>query len=407
MRGSENLDNADIEQMHSLAKDHHNGHALERLFYTSQAIYERDLRRVWCENWLWAGHISQIPNTGDFFLFEFGTESIIVVRDRNEDIRAHLNVCRHRGSRVCLKPAGRARVFCCPYHAWTYDLEGGLRSSRMMDDGFDRKAHGLMPVNVLVFQGLIFVCLSDSPSPIDQSLERLAPMTAPFDLANLKIAHTACYPVPANWKLALENYLECYHCASAHKEFSRSHSLKEPASMTEELVGAMQTKSRLAGIPVETIEETGPSAEQIGTDIYYRRYPLFAGYVTGSRDGGALAPLLGNLTDYDGGATDIQIGPLNNFLAYSDHIIGYRFIPIGLQQTDIQTIWMVRNDAQEGRDYQIDELTWLWDVTTKDDERIIRHNQEGVNSIHFRPGPLSTMEFGISDFYHGYLAMVR
>jgi len=406
MKPIEITESTDIQQMSARARSHDAGNALDRLFYTSQAVYERDLEKVWSEIWLWAGHTSQLPNKGDFFLFEFGSESIIIVRDGNHEIRAHLNVCRHRGSRVCLERGGNARLFSCPYHGWTYDLGGNLRSGRLMDKGFDRKSHHLLSVNVRVFQGFIFVCLADTPPAIDGPLNRLAPMTSPFEFENLKIAHTASYPVPANWKLALENYLECYHCASAHKEFSRSHSLKDPASMTEELVGAMQAKSREAGLPVETIEETGPSAEQIGADVYYHRYPLYPGYVTGSREGGALAPLLGELAVYDCGATDIQIGPLNNFLAYSDHVVGYRFIPKGLQQTDIQIVWLVRGDAEEGRDYKIDELTWLWDVTTRDDERIIRHNQEGVNSIHFRPGPLSTMEWGISDFYHGYLAMV-
>jgi len=177
--------------------------------------------------------------------------------------------------------------------------------------------------------------------------------------------------------------------------------------MTDELVGAMKTNAVAAGLPVEECTETGADAQYPGADIYYRRYPLYPGYVTGSRDGTGLAPLLGNLTGYDGGATDIQIGPLNFLLAYSDYIVGYRFVPTALQQTDIQTVWMVRGDAVEGKDYQLDDLVWLWDVTTQHDERIIRHNQEGVNSLHFRPGPLSDMEWGIADFYHNYLAMVR
>ena len=406
MKATDFAESTDIQRMRMLACEHRNDHALDRLFYTSQAVYERDLEKVWAQSWLWAGHVSQVPKPGDFFLFEFGTESVIIVRDANEEIRAHLNVCRHRGSRVCLEQTGSARVFSCPYHAWTYNLDGGLRAGRQMGDGFDSGAYGLTAVNILIFQGLIFICLSEDPPSIEGALERLAPKTAPFGLANLKIAHQASYPVPANWKLALENYVECYHCAPAHKEYSRSHSLKDPASMTKELVGAMREKSLEAGLPIDEVSETGENAELIGADIYYRRYPLYPGYLTGSRDGAALAPLLGDLTGYDGGATDIQIGPLNYFLAYSDHIVGYRFIPAALQETDIQAVWMVREDAEEGRDYTLDELTWLWDVTTQDDERIIRHNQQGVNSLRFRPGPLSKMEWGISDFYHSYLTMV-
>ena len=116
---------------------------------------------------------------------------------------------------------------------------------------------------------------------------------------------------------------------------------------------------------------------------------------------------MGSLTGYDGGATDIQIGALNNFLVYADHVVGYRFIPRGLQETDIEVIWLVRGDAEEPKDYATQDLTWLWHVTSLDDERIIRHNQEGVNSYHFRPGPLADMEWGIRGFYKSYLEMIR
>ncbi|MCP4327445.1 MAG: aromatic ring-hydroxylating dioxygenase subunit alpha [Alphaproteobacteria bacterium] len=396
----------DPQAIQSHIAKHKLGYALERPFYTSRAIYERDLERVWDRNWIWVGHFSQIPESGDYFLFEFGSESVIIVRDNNGTIRGHLNTCRHRGSRVCLKRSGNARSFTCPYHAWTYNLDGQWRAGRLVPEGFNGRDYGLLPVNVLDFQGLIFISLSASPPPIEPALERLAPMTAPFGFEKLKIAHQASYPVPANWKLAIENYMECYHCAPAHREYSKSHSLKDPAAMTPELIAAMQERSIKAGLPVDVLNETGDRTKQVGTDIYYRRYPLFPGYQTGSKSGEGVAPPLGDLACHDGGATDVQIGPLNNFLVYSDYVVGYRFIPTALQSTDIQTVWLVRSDAEEGKDYDLEQLTWLWHVTTQDDERIIRHNQEGVNSLHYRPGPLSSMEWGIVDFHHGYLKMV-
>lgn len=382
------------------------GHALPRAFYTEPEVYRRDLERVWGRNWIWVGHRSQVPENGDYFLFEVGQESIIVVRGADGVVRAHMNVCSHRGSRVCLEPSGNARSFTCPYHAWTFGTDGQLRGGRLMPDGFDRRAHGLLPVRVLDFQGLLFICMASDPPAIEPALARLAPLTAPFGFEALKIAHQASYPVPANWKLALENYLECYHCAPSHCEYSKSHSLKDPAAMTPELVAAMQQRSLAAGLSTDEVSETGAAASALGADIYCRRYPLFPGYETGSVDGAGVAPLLGDLSARDGGATDVQLGPLNNFLVYADHMVGYRFIPTGLQTTDIQTVWLVRADAGEGRDYDLDRLTWLWHLTTLDDERIIRHNQEGVNSLHYRPGPLSTMEWGIVDFHHGYHRMI-
>jgi Rieske 2Fe-2S family protein len=406
MRDIESAPVSEIDRMRQLANTYTPGRSLDRMFYTSPAVYERDILKVWCESWLWAGHVSQIPGNGDYFLFTFATESVIVVRDGDGEVRAHLNVCRHRGSRVCLKASGNAKVFSCPYHGWTYGLNGALRGARMMGDGFDPAAHGLDRVNVAIFEGLIFICLSESPPNLALALARLKPHVAPFGLENAKIAHTRRYAVPANWKLVLENYLECYHCAPAHKEYSRSHSLKDPATMTEELVGAMRERARAAGLTTEVVNATGLDAQPLGADIYLRRYPLYPGYDTGSKTGNALAPLLGNLAGYDGGATDISVGPVNYFLAYSDHVVGYRFLLRGPRETEIQIVWMVRGDAVEGRDYQLDALTWLWDVTTRDDERIIRNNQAGVDSMRYRPGPLAGMEWGISAFLGWYASQI-
>ena len=400
------VDQAAIANVHELVKARRPGFALSGTFYTSPAIFDHDIKAFWNKNWIWVGHVSQIPEPGNFFRFDYASESIVVVRDRQGKIHAHLNVCRHRGSRICLEASGKTSVLSCPYHAWTYDLDGSLRTDRQMDGQFDRADYSLFSASLKVFQGLIFVCLYDQPPEIEPALQRLAPLTRPFGIEDLKVVRTASFPVPANWKLALENYLECYHCAPAHKEYSRSHSLKDPASMTDHLLSTLADNSRQAGLPADVLNETGPDAENLGSDIYYRRYPLYPGYKTGSRSGEPVAPLLGDITRYDGGATDVMIGPLNSFLAYADHIVGYRFIPRTLQETDIQVVWMVRGDAVEDRDYSIEELTWLWDVTSRDDERIIRYNQEGVNSTAFKPGPLSNMEWGIETFYHGYLRRI-
>ena len=381
------------------------GVALPREFYTREDIYHHDIKAFWNDSWIWVGHTSQIAAEGDFFLFEYGTESVIILRDYADNVRAYLNVCRHRGSRVCVEHQGRARVFSCPYHAWTYDLNGRLRGGREMGPDFDPAQYGLFEAHVRVFEGMVFICTGDNPPDIDSGLDQLRPLAAPFDLANLKVAHSASYPVPANWKLALENYMECYHCAPSHKEYSLSHSIKDPSSMTDDLVGAMRQKGLAAGLPTQDLNL--PEDGQSGMNFYYRRYPLYSGYQTGSQSGEPVAPLLGTLTGYDGGTTDLQIGILNNFLIYSDYVVGYRFVPTALQETDIQIVWYVRGDAVAGQDYDHDRLTWLWHVTSLDDERIIRVNQEGVNSHHFVPGPLSHMEWGMQSFYDNYLGMIR
>ena len=389
-----------------LFKGHVDGNCLSRSFYTSQAIYERDIERFWNASWIWVGHTSQLPNVGDFFLFDYGNESIIVARDRDQKINAFLNICRHRGSRICVEHAGNRRVFACPYHAWTYELNGNLRSAREMGPNFDTSEFGLLKADIRIFCGLIFICTSPTPPSIDLGLAKLGPLVAPFELENLKVAHAATYPVPANWKLAVENYMECYHCAPSHKEYAKSHSIKDPENLTKVLINKLQKKSLDVGLKVEVICTNAFAEGDSNMDFYHRRYPLFEGYLTGSHSGQPIAPLLGCLSGFDGGATDLQVGILNNFLIYSDHMVGYRFIPRELQKTDMEIVWFVKADAIEDVHYDKTELTWLWDVTSKDDERIIRLNQKGVNSYFYSPGPLSKMEWGIRAFYAEYLSKV-
>ena len=395
------------EGFKELISKYQGSQSLPRQFYTSETVYKMDIQHYWNHSWIWVGHINQIPNVGDFLLFDYGYESVIIARDKNNSVNAFLNVCRHRGSRVCIEKSGNTRLFVCPYHAWTYELNGSLRAAREMDDNFKTAEYSLKKVNLRIFHGLIFICVADNPPNIDEGLLQLEPLVEPFEFENLKIVHSANYPVAANWKLALENYMECYHCAPAHLEYSRSHSLKDPSSANIELKNCMLKKSMDVGLSGEELHINLLESNNVEMDFYFSRYPLFQGYKTGSKSGEKLAPLLGRLKDFDSGTSDIQIGILNNFLSYSDHVIGYRFIPRSLQITDIEVIWMVREDAEEGKDYNLEDLTWLWHCTSQDDERIIALNQKGVNSNHYVPGPLSNMEWGIKAFHAGYLKQLE
>ena len=395
------------EGFKELISKYQGSQSLPRQFYTSETVYKMDIQHYWNHSWIWVGHINQIPNVGDFFLFDYGYESVIIARDKNNSVNAFLNVCRHRGSRVCIEKSGNTRLFVCPYHAWTYELNGSLRAAREMEDDFNTAEYSLKKVNLRIFHGLIFICVADNPPNIDEGLLQLEPLVEPFEFEKLKIVHSANYPVAANWKLALENYMECYHCAPAHLEYSRSHSLRDPSSANIELKNCMLKKSMDVGLSGEELHINLLESNNVEMDFYFSRYPLFQGYKTGSKSGEKLAPLLGRLKDFDGGTSDIQIGILNNFLSYSDHVIGYRFIPRSLQITDIEVIWMVREDAEEGKDYNLEDLTWLWHCTSQDDERIIALNQKGVNSNHYVPGPLSNMEWGIKAFHAGYLKQLE
>ena len=374
-------------------------------FYTSNEVYRTDLERIFFSHWMYAGHTSQIPEAGCYLLMDFAGESIIVVRDRQNKVHALANVCRHRGSRICIEQYGKLKAFVCPYHAWTYELDGQLRSRRAMPADFDPAQHGLIALRAEIFHGLIFITLNPNAPGLKDSLRALDAAFEIYDLENTRVASQRSYGVEANWKLAIENFMECYHCAPAHKEYSYIHALKSPRDNAA-LRPAMLDKAAGLGYCAESIDYSQPaSADEV--QHYYVRNALYAPNLTGSRDGQPIAPLLGKITGYDGGAADIQVGPVFYGILYADHAVLYRFRPLAVQRTAMDIIWLVNASAEEGKDYDIENLTWLWHITTEADEKIIAANQKGVNSRFYQPGPLSEMEDFTAGFIHWYLAQIR
>ena len=139
----------------------------------------------------------------------------------------------------------------------------------------------------------------------------------------------------------------------------------------------------------------------------YARYALFGKYITGSEDGKALAPLIGDITEYNPGASDFNLGPVSFLLAYCDHVVAYVFTPVTHQTSQCDVYWMVDKDAKEDKDYDHERLIWLWDVTTKADERIVANNQKGVNSRKYTSGPFSEKESTEKRFISWYLDQLR
>ena len=382
-------------------------HSLAREFYTDPDIYERDIGRIFLRSWLYAGHQSEISDPGDWFLFDFAGESVIVARGLDGEIRAMLNVCRHRGSRVCLERSGCSKRLICRYHGWTYDLDGKLAGASRMNEDFDKSAISLKRIHVELLDGLIFVNFADQPAAFDAVREGLADCLRPYDLAGAKVAHRQTYPIAANWKLAVENYCECYHCAPAHPEYSRGHSLAHQGLRSGELYDAVMARAGACGLSDRMVNHLYLEAPGFGADYGYDRYPLIREHVTGSDDGKPVAPLLGSISDYDGGATDLQVGPVTFGLMYCDHVVLYRFTPVTIDTAECDITWLVRGDAVEGRDYDRNRLTWLWDITTHADKQIIERNHQGVNSRYYVPGPLSSMENYAWSFISWYLETLR
>ena len=378
------------------------GHCLSQALYNDEDVFQADVERIFMRHWLYAGHVSQAEKPGDFFLFEVAGESIIVVRGRDGALSALANVCRHRGSRVCLKQNGNARLFVCPYHAWSYDLQGALVAAREMPEGFDKAAHGLKRLHLRVAQGLIFVSLAESPLDFSGAAEMFDGAYGPYGWGEAKVAHAQSYAIDANWKLAVENYLECYHCAASHKEYSKLHALERPLHEIEKLNAAMQARTCALGVDVRSVDDWVGSHTGRPPRFSFR-YSLYDGVETGAAGGKLAAPLMGAFKASDGGVTSTHFGPASFFVAYADHGVIYRISPKSRGRTEMDVIWLVRADAVEGRDYERDALTWMWRVTTEADKKITQDNQAGVNSRFYRPGPYAAMEPNASRYAAWYL----
>ena len=397
-----------MKSIKELLNHHQEDWSLDQRFYKDESIFELEKNHIFYDSWIFIGHESQIPNKGDYFVYKLLDEEIIVLRNKDNEVKAFFNVCRHRGSRICLEESGNTSRFSCPYHSWTYNLDGKLLAAKSLREGIDKSTLGLHPCNIASVSGMLLINLSDNP----QSLENLqSDLKEPFEMfgfEDLKVAAHKNYPIASNWKLAVENYQECYHCAPAHPEYSLSHSLKiEDEPGFDEAQEKMMENLESCGLKEFEVNKDFSNKDPNQEQYAYSRYALFDGYMTGSKDGKPLAPLLGDIKEFNQGCSDFNIGPVSYFLAYCDHIVGYIFTPVSQNQCQCNIYWLVNKDAEEGKDYDKDKLMWLWDVTTYADETIIVNNQKGVNSIKYKSGPYTDKEQSTRRFIKWYLSELK
>ena len=397
-----------MKSIKELLNHHQEDWSLDQRFYKDESIFDLEKNHIFYDSWIFIGHESQIPNKGDYFVYKLLEEEIIVLRNKENEVKAFFNVCRHRGSRICLEESGNTSRFSCPYHSWTYNLDGKLLAAKSLRKGIDKSKLGLHPCNIESVSGMLLINLSDNPQSLANLQSDLKEPFEMFGFEDLKVAAHKNYPIASNWKLAVENYQECYHCAPAHPEYSLSHSLKiEDEPGFDEAQEKMMENLESCGLKEFEVNKDFSNKDPNQEQYAYSRYALFDGYMTGSKDGKPLAPLLGDIKEFNQGCSDFNIGPVSYFLAYCDHIVGYIFTPVSQNQCQCDIYWLVNKDAEEGKDYEKDKLMWLWDVTTYADETIIVNNQKGVNSIKYKSGPYTDKEQSTRRFIKWYLSELK
>lgn len=395
-----------------LAADTKIGYSLDQKFYSDDAVFEADMDRVVGRKWLVAGHVDRVRNKGDYFLFKVGNESIIIVRSDAATVNAFYNVCRHRGSLICTKPQGHVARLTCGYHAWSYGLDGALLAARLMPEDFSKQDNGLNRCHVRVFHGFIFINLADGePVDFDAAFGDLAPYLDFHGFADAKIAYSQSYPTTANWKLIVENFVECYHCAPSHPEFCSMHPPEAliafgagpssgPAEAVEKYlptVKAWEARAAALGRPIGTVDD-GPASSHLRLLL---QRTIREGFETETQDGKPASSLMGKRPAFDQGRMYLSFSPFTQLVATNDFAVLFLFTPRSTMETDVDLYWLVDGKAT---DVDVKRMIWGWDETTKQDKEITENNQAGILSKHYKPGRYSEHERRVVTFQQWYLA---
>ncbi|EEG10007.1 aromatic ring-hydroxylating oxygenase subunit alpha [Pseudogulbenkiania ferrooxidans] len=373
------------------------GYSLEAPFYTSPAVFDADMEHIFGKHWIYVGVSIDVPEAGDYMTVQIGSQPILIVRDDDNEIRAFHNVCRHRGSRLCAEEKGTVGNLVCPYHQWTYDLTGKLIFADHMAEGFDLSHHSLKPVHVRNMSGLLFICLADNPpEDFDVMAEAMTPYIAPHKIDDCKVAVQVDIIEQGNWKLTLENNRECYHCTANHPEltvslFAYSYGFAPKAETAEglrqydEMVADRHQHWESCGLPSTEVERLSDV-----TGFRTMRMPLDrAGQSQTLDTKAACKKLLADFKDASIGGLSFWTQPNSWHHFMADHIVTFSVIPLTADTTLVRTKWLVHKDAVEGVDYDVENLTAVWNATNDQDRRLVEESHQGAKSSAYQPGPYS------------------
>jgi phenylpropionate dioxygenase-like ring-hydroxylating dioxygenase large terminal subunit len=347
-----------------------NAKSLPQKYFASPEIFAKEHAEIFSKEWLLVGHQSQIANAGDYIVQSVNGESLIVIRDKRGQIHGFFNTCRHRGSRLIEDACGHSSTIQCPYHAWTYALDGRLVGAPHMDDvlGFDKADYSLHRVYLGLWEGFIFVNLGDGSAQRGgyKSLEDwFAPLKGKFshwNMPTLQPAKRIEYDVHANWKLMFENYSECYHCPGVHPQLQKVS-------------------------PYDSAEN----------DL--REGPFLGGFMkinpgkSLTMSGNACAAFVGKIENLQQ-VFYYSIFPNMLLSLHPEYVMVHQLWPQSPERTLIVCDWLFHPDAARAGQavYNPDDAIEFWDMTNKQDWHVCELSQQGIASRAYTPGPYSSRE---------------
>ncbi len=379
------------------------GFSLPRALYRDEDVFEFDVEQIFTRSWLLIGFEVELTEVGSYLALTVGRNPILVVRGPDGTIRGFHNTCRHRGSQICADGRGRVSKLVCPYHMWSYDLEGRLVGAARMGGRSQLGETRLESIAVQVLAGCIYVALGPNAPDFAPFKAAVGPVLEKYRLRETRLAHECVITEKANWKLAMENARECYHCASGHPELRNTF----PVGLSN---GFEFGDGDHAKRYFEKIASMGFPTKAAATHWWQAGfYPLNPGIESISMDGKPVVNrrLIESSESELGGfrwATD----PNSFAHALVDYVFMFSVIPVGPQETHILCKWLVPKDAAEGVDYKLENLIETWMKTNFQDRDLTENNQRGVNSVAYRPGPYSAdAEDYVTRFGQWYVSEAR
>jgi Rieske 2Fe-2S family protein len=356
--------------------------------FVSPEIFSAEQARIFSQEWLLVGHQSQVPKAGDYFVANVtpsskangvpgAGESLIIVRGSASDgatIRGFYNVCRHRGTRVCEEAFGHAAALQCPYHAWTYSLDGRLIGAPHMEEvpEFEKTQYSLRPVNLGVWEGFIFVNLAQGVKPLEEWFAPLAGKFSDWNLSQLRSVKRVEYDVRANWKLMFENYAECYHCPGVHPMLSKVSPYDSAENDLTEgpFLGGFMRVNRGSSLTI--------SGKACALRVNHQHD------VAASEDG------------HEDGDRVFYYSIFPNMLLsmHPEYVMVHQLWPQSPDRTLIVCDWFFHPDAAGTANsvYNPQDAVEFWDITNKQDWHVCELSQQGIGSRAYEPGPYSARE---------------
>ncbi len=353
-------------------------------WYFDEQHYERELQAVWYREWVCVGRLEQIPEPGDYFLAHIGNQQVIVILDHDRLPRAFYNTCRHRGSVLCTAASGRFRNgrIVCPYHTWTYTLDGTLAATpgRVASEDFRYDNFSLYDVRIATWGGFVFVNLgTDERQTLDAFLGEEAAAVEKWPLAALVTAHEERSTIACNWKIFWENYSECYHCPRLHPELCKIVPVYNDAVLE---------RSDLPGWTASGPDDDGSPRVREGT-------------TTWTLDGKSSLPQIDGLPAelVSRGMSFASFTASMFVVAHPDYVRSVRLLPRGPEQVELVVSWLLMPEVAARHADQLDDVLALGRLVVQQDAAACVLNQQGLKSRAHRQGVLVPQEWAVFEFH--------